>query len=166
MESEPLAYWDRQADERFMRMALAEARAAADADDVPIGAVICHEGQIIARAHNQKEYLDDPTAHAEILAITQAAAALSRWRLTGTKLYVTLEPCAMCAGAIVQARIDTVIYGATDPKAGAVGSLMNLLADERLNHQPEVVTGVLADECGEILADFFRKLRGRNAHMQ
>lgn len=166
MESEPLQYWDRQTDERFMRTALAEARAAADAGDVPIGAVICHEGRIIARAHNQKEYLNDPTAHAEILAITQASAYLGRWRLTGTRMYVTLEPCTMCAGAIVHARIDTVIYGATDPKAGAVGSLMNLPADERLNHHPEVVRGVLADECGEVLAGFFKKLRSRNAHMQ
>jgi tRNA(adenine34) deaminase len=166
VDEETLAYWDNHADERFMLMAMVEARAAEADGDVPIGAVICHEGQVIARAHNQKEYLDDPTAHAEILAITQAAAALGRWRLTGTRLYVTLEPCAMCAGAIVHARIDTVIYGATDPKAGAAGSLMNLLADERLNHQPEVVAGVLAEDCGEILAGFFRKLRGRNALLQ
>jgi len=142
-----------------MRMALAEARAGAKEGDVPIGAVICHGGDVIARAHNQKERLRDPTAHAEILAITQAAAALARWRLAGTRIYVTLEPCAMCAGAIVQARIDVVVYGATDPKAGAAGSLMNLLADKRLNHQPKIVPGILADECQEVLTEFFSNLR-------
>jgi len=159
VDVESLAYWDIQSDVRFMRMALDEARAAADAGDVPIGAVICHRDRLIARAHNQKERLHDPTAHAEILAITQAAAALNRWRLAGTRLYVTLEPCAMCAGAIVQARIDVVVYGAADPKAGAAGSLMNLLADCRLNHQPKIVSGVLADECQAVLAEFFRDLR-------
>ncbi len=163
MDTEPLSYWDSQADERFMRMALSEARSAADAGDVPIGAVICREGAVIARAHNQKEHLRDPTAHAEILAITQAAAAMDAWRLAGTRLYVTLEPCAMCAGAIVQARIDTVVFGAPDPKAGAAGSLMNLLADERLNHQPTVVPGVLADECKAVLTEFFKRLRAANA---
>jgi len=146
-----------------MRMALAEARVAAEAGDVPVGAVICRGGEVLARAHNQKEYLRDPTAHAEILAITQAAAATGAWRLAGTRLYVTLEPCAMCAGAIVQARIDTVIYGAPDPKAGAVGSLMNLLADQRLNHQPQVVPGVLANECQRLLTEFFKTLRAANA---
>ncbi len=159
----PLAYWDDQADLRFMRMALDEARVAAEAGDVPIGAVICRDGHVIARAHNQKECLRDPTAHAEILAITQAAAAVDAWRLTGSRLYVTLEPCAMCAGAIVQARIDVVVYGAPDPKAGAVGSLMNLLADHRLNHQPKVVPGILADESQAMLTEFFQKLRAANA---
>ena len=131
-------------------------REALAAGEVPVGAVIVHEGRIIAAAHNSRETLHDPTAHAEMIAITQAAGELGDWRLKGCTLYVTLEPCPMCAGAIVQARIPRVVYGAADPKAGAVATLYQLLADRRLNHQAEVVAGVLAAECGHILTDFFR----------
>jgi tRNA(adenine34) deaminase len=140
-------------------MALAEARAALEHEDVPVGAVIVREGRVIGRAHNQRELLRDPTAHAEILALTQAAAALEQWRLTGATLYVTLEPCAMCAGALVMARVDALVYGADDPKAGAVRSLYRLCEDARLNHRLRVTPGVLADECGELLRDFFRGRR-------
>jgi tRNA(adenine34) deaminase len=146
--------------ERFMEMALAEARAALEENEVPIGAVIVHDGHVIARAHNQREQLRDPTAHAEMIAITQAASALGSWRLEGSSLYVTLEPCPMCAGAIVQARIARVVYGAADPKAGAVRTLYRLLEDPRLNHRCEVVAGVLAEGCGQILSRFFQEQRG------
>lgn len=142
-----------------MQLALDEAQVAAKADEVPVGAVIVVDQKIVAQAHNQREMLRDPTAHAEVLAITQAAAALGAWRLAGCTLYVTLEPCAMCAGAIVQARIPLVVYGATDPKAGAVASLYELLSDSRLNHRSEVVGGVLAEPCGAILTDFFAMKR-------
>lgn len=145
--------------EHYMRLALEQARAALDEDEVPIGAVIVQGERVIAAAHNQREQLSDPTAHAEIIAITQAAAALSDWRLEGCTLYVTLEPCIMCSGAILQARIPVVVYGATDPKAGAVHSLFHLLADNRLNHRSQVVPGVLAGECGEILSRFFQEQR-------
>jgi tRNA(adenine34) deaminase len=142
-----------------MRLALREAEQAMGEDEVPVGAVIVHEDRVIASAHNQREALRDPTAHAEMIAITQAAEALGSWRLDGSTLYVTLEPCPMCAGAILQARIPTVVYGATDPKAGAVHTLYRLLDDERLNHRSLVVSGVLADRCGEILTRFFQKQR-------
>jgi tRNA(adenine34) deaminase len=145
--------------EIFMRQALREAELAAAEDEVPVGAVIVHGDMVIAASHNQRETLHDPTAHAEMVAITQAAAALGNWRLANCTLYVTLEPCAMCAGAIVQSRIPHVVYGATDPKAGAVESLYQLLADERLNHSAHVTRGILADECGEILRQFFRRRR-------
>jgi tRNA(adenine34) deaminase len=145
--------------EAFMRLAIGEARRALAEDEVPVGAVIVHEGRVIAAAHNQREQLRDPTAHAEMIAITQAAAELESWRLEGCTLYVTLEPCPMCAGAIVQARIPRVVYGATDPKAGAVQSLFELLGDKRLNHQAEVVAGVLAAGCGELLSQFFQRQR-------
>lgn len=146
--------------EHFMQIALEEARAAFDEKEVPVGAVIVHEGHIVARAHNQREQLKDPTAHAEMIAITQAAESLGSWRLEGCALYVTLEPCPMCAGAILQARIPTVVYGATDPKAGAVDSLYQLLGDERLNHRvTNLVRGVLADRCGQILSEFFQAQR-------
>lgn len=148
--------------EFYMAQAFAQAQAALTADEVPVGAVIVHSGQVIAAAHNGREQLRDPTAHAEMVAITQAAAALDSWRLEGCTLYVTLEPCPMCAGAILQARIHTVVYGAGDPKAGAVDSLFQLLGDTRLNHQTEVVRGVMAEPCGQILSDFFaakRRLR-------
>ena len=145
--------------EHYMRLALDQARAARAEDEVPIGAVIVHGERVIAAAHNQREQLSDPTAHAEIIAITQAAAALSDWRLEGCTLYVTLEPCIMCSGAILQARIPAVVYGATDPKAGAVQSLFHLLSDNRLNHRCQVVPGVLAAECGEILSRFFQEQR-------
>ncbi|MBM4038265.1 MAG: nucleoside deaminase [Planctomycetes bacterium] len=143
-----------------MRLALAEARRALEHDDVPVGAVAACGGQVVGRAHNQRELLRDPTAHAEMLALTQAAAALGRWRLTGVTLYVTLEPCAMCAGALVLARVDRLVYGARDPKAGAVESLYQLLADERLNHRVPSEGGLLAEECGALLTEFFRKKRG------
>lgn len=145
--------------QRFMSQAYAEAQAAFAADEVPVGAVIVREGQMIAAAHNGREQLRDPTAHAEMVAITQAAAALESWRLEGCTLYVTLEPCPMCAGAILQARIETVVYGADDPKAGAVNSLFQLLSDSRLNHRTEVIGGVMAEPCGQILTDFFAAKR-------
>ncbi len=128
-------------------------------EEVPVGAVIVHEGRVIARAHNQREGLHDPTAHAEMIAITQAAESLGSWRLEGCALYVTLEPCPMCAGAIIQARIPLVVYGATDPKAGAVRTLYRLLEDTRLNHTCQVVSDVLAEPCGGILTQFFRSQR-------
>jgi tRNA(adenine34) deaminase len=143
----------------FMRMAIAEAQAALQEDEVPIGAIIVYENRPIAAAHNQREQLRDPTAHAEMIAITQAAQARRSWRLDGCTLYVTLEPCPMCAGAIVQARIETVVYGAADPKAGAVRTLYQLLEDPRLNHRATIVPGVLADECGDMLTRFFRAQR-------
>ncbi|PQO47086.1 tRNA adenosine(34) deaminase TadA [Blastopirellula marina] len=143
----------------YMQMALQQAEQAARSDEVPVGAVIMREGSIIAAAHNQREMLRDPTAHAEMIAITQAAEAVGGWRLEDCILYVTLEPCPMCAGAILQARIPVVVYGATDPKAGAVDSLFHMLNDSRLNHCCEVVSGVLQDRCGQILTDFFRQRR-------
>ena len=148
---------------RFMGTALREAERAFEAGEVPVGCVIAYKGEIIGKAHNQRETLQDPTAHAEILAITQAAAHLESWRLEDTRLYVTLEPCPMCAGAIINARIPEVYFGAMDPKAGCSGSLMNLLEDPRFNHRPLVCSGILADECGEILTTFFRQIRqGQN----
>jgi tRNA(adenine34) deaminase len=142
-----------------MRLALDEARRALAENEVPIGAVIVHRDRVIAAAHNQREQLRDPTAHAEMIAITQAAAALADWRLEGCTLYVTLEPCPMCAGAIVQARIPQVVYGAADPKAGGVRTLYQLLEDQRLNHRAEVVAGILAQPCAELLTEFFREQR-------
>jgi tRNA(adenine34) deaminase len=146
-------------DDYFMQLALEQARQAAEQDEVPVGAVIVHGDQLIAAAHNQREQLRDPTAHAEMIAITQAAESIGGWRLVNCTLYVTLEPCPMCAGAILQARISRLVYGAMDPKAGAVGSLYQLLADDRLNHQVEVTPGVLAGPCGEILTSFFAHQR-------
>ena len=145
--------------EAYMRMALGEAEQALAEGEVPVGAVIVHQDRVIASAHNQREMLCDPTAHAEIIAITQAATARGSWRLEGCSLYVTLEPCPMCAGAILQARIPQVIYGATDPKAGAVGSLFHLLDDRRLNHRAQAAPGILAGPCGEILTRFFQEQR-------
>ena len=145
--------------EAFMRIAYQEAEAALAADEVPIGAVIVHGDQVIASAHNQRERLRDPTAHAEMIAITQAAESLNSWRLNDCTLYVTLEPCCMCAGAIVQARLGRVVYGAPDPKAGAVHSLFQLLSDQRLNHRAEIVSGVLLEPCGQILTRFFEGKR-------
>ena len=142
-----------------MQLALDEAEQALREDEVPIGAVIVCENRVIAAAHNQREQLHDPTAHAEMIAITQAAEARQSWRLDGCTLYVTLEPCAMCAGAIVQARIPVVVYGAADPKAGAVRTLYRLLEDQRLNHRCEVLPGVLAEPCGAILSRFFQEQR-------
>lgn len=151
-------------DEWRMQMALQAARQAAAAGEVPVGAVIYQDDQLLAKAHNQRETLQDPTAHAELLAITQAAAALGQWRLENCTLYVTLEPCAMCAGAIILARIPRVVFGAYDPKAGACGSIMDVLSCEKLNHHPEVVGGVMSEACGEILTEFFR-LRRKNAEL-
>jgi tRNA(adenine34) deaminase len=145
--------------ETFMRLALREAQAAFDEDEVPIGAVVVRDGNVIASAHNMREQLHDPTAHAEMLAITQAAAAIADWRLERATLYVTLEPCPMCAGAIVLARIPSVVYGAADPKAGAAQTLFRLLDDPRLNHRSEIAAGVLAVECGDLLSRFFAAKR-------
>jgi len=142
-----------------MGRALEEARRAFAEEEVPVGAVIVHGDRIIAAAHNQREQLHDPTAHAEMIAITQAAEARQSWRLDECVLYATLEPCPMCAGAILQARIPLVVYGATDPKAGAVHSLYRLLEDTRLNHRATVVSGVLAEPCGAILTEFFQQQR-------
>jgi tRNA(adenine34) deaminase len=142
-----------------MREALVEARSAFAEDEVPVGAVIVHHERVIAAAHNQRELLNDPTAHAEMIAITQAAEALGSWRLVDCALYVTLEPCPMCAGAIVQARIPTVIYGATDPKGGACHTLYQITTDSRLNHQSRVLGGVLVDECRGLLQEFFARQR-------
>ena len=146
-------------DTYFMKEALAEARKALEKDEPPVGAVIVKDGEIIARGHNLREKLQDPTAHAEMLAVREAAAQLGRWRLSDCEMYVTLEPCAMCAGAVVLARLGRLVYGARDPKAGAVVSLMNLVSDERLNHQVEVKGGILAEECGALLRDFFSSRR-------
>ena len=146
-------------DERYMRLALREAEAAFDEDEVPVGAVIVHEGRVIGRAHNQKETLTDPTAHAEMIAITQAAAAVEDWRLSDCTMYVTLEPCTMCAGAMVLARLGRLVFGALDPKAGAVTTLYEILSDPRLNHRVLVTAGVLADDCGRILSAFFESKR-------
>jgi len=145
--------------EQYMLVALEEAAAALEEDEVPVGAVIVNGDRIIARAHNQRERLRDPTAHAEMIAITQAAAAVGSWRLENCALYVTLEPCPMCAGAILQARLPVLVYGATDPKAGAVDSLFRLLDDPRLNHRVESGGGVLAERCGELLSRFFQQQR-------
>ncbi|MBA4107765.1 MAG: tRNA-specific adenosine deaminase [Pirellula sp.] len=151
-------------DERYMRIALEQAAAAAAADEAPVGAVIVAEGRVLAAARNEREALRDPTAHAEMIAITQAASALQSWRLENCTLYVTLEPCPMCAGAIVLARIPRVVFGALDPKGGAVRSLYRLLEDSRLNHRVEVVEGVMSEPCGLVLSEFFRgKRRQRRA---
>ena len=146
-------------DEFFMRAALEQARAADAEGEVPVGAVIVLQGRIIAAAHNQREQLNDPTAHAEMIAITQGAAELQSWRLDECDLYVTLEPCPMCAGAAVQARLRRVVYGATDSKAGAAQSLYHLLDDQRLNHCCEVLGGILAEPCGQLLTQFFQRQR-------
>jgi tRNA(adenine34) deaminase len=145
--------------DRWMRSALDQARIAFEAGEVPVGAVIVHDGHVIAEAYNQRETLKDPTAHAEMIAITQAAEAMESWRLLDCTLYVTLEPCPMCAGAVVQARIPTVIYGTTDPKAGAAHTLYHITSDVRLNHQAVVIGGVLQEECRAILQEFFAAQR-------
>jgi tRNA(adenine34) deaminase len=142
-----------------MRAALREAEKAAEEEEVPVGAVIAVKDRIVGRAHNQRERLKDPTAHAEMIAITQAAEALGTWRLEGATLFVTLEPCLMCAGALVNARIARVVFGAKDPKAGACGSLYQVGLDPRLNHRFEVAGGVLAEECGALLREFFERKR-------
>jgi len=146
-------------EEQVMRLALAEARRCLDHDDVPIGAVVTRDGEVLAAAGNQRELANDPTAHAEILALRATAAVVGSWRLEGCTLTVTLEPCAMCAGAAVLSRLDRVVFGAADPKAGFAGSLGNLLQDPRLNHTVAVTDGVLAEECGDLLRTFFRERR-------
>jgi tRNA(adenine34) deaminase len=142
-------------DEYFMRLALREAERAAEHDDVPIGCVIAHDGEVLAAAGNERELRADPTAHAEVLALREAGRALGTWRLAGTAMYVTLEPCAMCAGALVLARVPRVVYGAPDPKAGAAGSVLDVLSEPRLNHRPEVAAGLLAEESADLLRNFF-----------
>jgi tRNA(adenine34) deaminase len=142
-------------DEYFMRLALREAERALEHDDVPIGAVVVHEGEVIGAGRNERELRQDPTAHAEMIALREASRALSSWRLMDAVLYITLEPCAMCAGAIVLARASRVVFGATDPKAGAAGSVLDVLGEPRLNHRPEVAGGLLADEAAALLQDFF-----------
>jgi tRNA(adenine34) deaminase len=149
----------KEKDERYMRLAIVQAKNAEENGDVPIGAVIVYKNQIIGRAYNQREQLKDPTAHAEIIALTQAAAALESWRLNGCTIYVTLEPCPMCAGALVLSRMDRLVYGCDDPKTGAVKSLYNIVTDDRLNHWLEVTSGVMADECSKILQEFFAHKR-------
>ncbi|GGJ11683.1 hypothetical protein GCM10010885_21200 [Alicyclobacillus cellulosilyticus] len=146
-------------DAAYMALALAEARKAAALGEVPIGAVAVHRGEVIARAHNLRETWRDPTAHAEVLCLQEASRRLYGWRLADVDLYVTLEPCLMCAGAIVLARIRRLVYGAPDPKGGAVSSRAQVLVPGLWNHHPEITTGVLADECGMILKDFFRRVR-------
>lgn len=152
---------ERLQDEDFMREAIKEAEKAEELKEVPIGAVIVIEGKVVARAHNLRENEQNAIAHAELLAIDQACKELRSWRLEDATLYVTLEPCPMCAGAIMLSRVKRVVYGAADPKGGCAGTLMNLLEDERFNHQSEVISGVLEKECGQILSNFFRKIRER-----
>lgn len=149
----------KEALEAHMRIALEEAELAKVEGEIPVGAVVVLEDQVLARDHNRREFLADPTAHAEILALRAAAQSIGHWRLLGADVYVTLEPCAMCAGAMVQARVRRCIYAAEDPKAGAAGSLCNLLADPRLNHQVEVIPGVLREESGSLLREFFQQRR-------
>jgi tRNA(adenine34) deaminase len=146
-------------DEYFMRLALREAERATEHDDVPIGAVLVHEGEVLATGRNERELRQDPTAHAEVLALREAAEKLGTWRVLESVLYVTLEPCAMCAGAIVLARVPRVVFGAWDPKAGAAGSVLDVLAQPQLNHRPEVAGGLLAEECGALLSSFFASRR-------
>jgi len=146
-------------DDYFMRMALREAERALEHDDVPIGAVLVRDGELVAGAHNERELRQDPTAHAEIIALREGARIAGSWRLLDTVVYVTLEPCAMCAGAIVLARVPRVVYGASDPKAGACGSVLDVLGEPRLNHRPDVAGGLLAAECGELLSEFFASRR-------
>jgi tRNA(adenine34) deaminase len=146
-------------DETFMAEALAQARLAAAEGEVPIGAVVVADGRVVGRGRNARERLNDPTAHAEILALQEASRELGRWRLSGATMYATLEPCPMCAGALINARIDRLVYGVADPKAGAVDTLFDVVRDSRLNHRVQVASGILAAECGETLRQFFRERR-------
>ena len=169
LESDP--HWDLSAaadpqnplfpHDRFMRLAIQQAQIAFEQDEVPVGAVIVHDGQVVGEGYNQRETLQDPTAHAEMIAITQAASAIGSWRLLNCTLYVTLEPCPMCAGAIVQARIPTVVYGTLDPKAGACESLYRITQDPRLNHQVQTLSGVMMEDCRDLLQQFFRQQRAQ-----
>jgi tRNA(adenine34) deaminase len=147
-------------DEYYMRLALREAERALEHDDVPVGAVVVHDGEVIGAGHNERELRQDPSAHAEMIALREAARALGSWRVLDSVLYVTLEPCAMCAGAIVLARVPRVVFGTADPKAGAAGSVLNVLAEPRFNHRPEVTGGLLATEAAALLVDFFAPRRG------
>ncbi len=142
-------------DEYFMRLALREAERAQEHDDVPIGAVVVHDGEVLATGRNERELRQDPTAHAELIALREAAERLGSWRVLDAVLYVTLEPCAMCAGGIVLSRVPRVVFGAWDPKAGAAGSVLDVLAEPKLNHRPDVAGGLLAEECGALLSSFF-----------
>jgi tRNA(adenine34) deaminase len=147
-------------EEYFMRLALREAERALEHEDVPIGAVVVRDdGEVLGTGHNERELRKDPTAHAEIIALREAATVVGGWRVLDAVLYVTLEPCAMCAGAIVLARVPRVVYGASDPKAGACGSVLDVLGEPRLNHRPEVAGGLLAQDCGELLSGFFASRR-------
>src|SRR5438552_3917728 len=146
-------------DDYFMRLALREAEQALEHEDVPIGAVVVRRGEVLAAAHNERELRQDPVAHAEIIAVREAARAAGTWRLLDAVIYVTLEPCAMCAGAIVLARVPRLVYGASDPKAGACGSVLDVVGEPGLNHRPEVARGLLAEECGELLSEFFASRR-------
>lgn len=148
-------------DQFFMKIAIEEAQKAAEIGEVPIGAVVAYKGELIARAHNLRETDQSAVAHAELLAIEKACKTLGTWRLEEATLYVTLEPCAMCSGAILLSRIPRVVYGAVDPKGGCAGTFMNLLQDSRFNHQSEVISGVLAEECGRLLTSFFQEIRNR-----
>lgn len=146
-------------DDYFMRLALREAEHGLEHEDVPIGAVVVRNGEVLAMAHNERELRQDPTAHAEVIALREAARASGGWRVLDAVIYVTLEPCAMCAGAIVLARVPRVVYGASDPKAGACGSVLDVLGEARLNHRPEVAGGLLGQECAELLSGFFASRR-------
>jgi tRNA(adenine34) deaminase len=159
MNTPPSRDYRRDDDAYFMRLALREAERALAHDDVPIGAILVRFGEVLAAAHNERELRADPTAHAEILALREAARVQGSWRLLDCTLYVTLEPCSMCAGAIVLARVPRVVFGATDPKAGACGSVLDVLSEPRLNHRPEVFSGVLAPDCGQLLSGFFASRR-------
>lgn len=152
-------------DESYMREALALARQAADAGEVPVGAVVVKEGAVVGRGYNRPVSLQDPTAHAEVVALRDAAERMGNYRLSDCELYVTLEPCTMCAGAIMHARVGRVVYGAADPKSGACGSVVNLFADKRLNHHAAVASGVLAEEAGKLLQDFFSVRRQSSGHV-
>jgi len=152
---------DEKQDQRFMQAAIDQAYIALENDDVPVGAVIVCENKIIAKGYNQRQQLNDPTAHAEIIALTAAAEHIGHWRLLNCTIYVTLEPCPMCAGALVLARIDRLVFGCDDPKTGACGSLYNIVQDNRLNHRLEITKGVLADDCSKMLQDFFSVKRER-----
>jgi tRNA(adenine34) deaminase len=146
-------------DEYYMRLALREAARAPEHDDIPVGAVVVREGEVIGLGHNEREVRADPTAHAEMMAVREAAQALGSWRVLDSVLYVTLEPCAMCAGAIVLARIPRVVFGTADPKAGAAGSVLDVLGEQRLNHRPQIQSGLLAEECADLLRAFFAERR-------
>jgi tRNA(adenine34) deaminase len=146
-------------DEYFMRLALREAARAPQHDDIPVGAVVVSDGEVIGSGHNEREVRADPTAHAELIAVREAARALGTWRVLDSVMYVTLEPCAMCAGAIVLARVPRVVFGTVDPKAGAAGSVLDVLGEQRLNHRPQVQSGLLAEDCADLLREFFASRR-------